>query len=144
MPDRDEDVYRVTELLNRIRDYLAAESDNPGRTYHQGHPTVMLVNAEEIIEDLAMRLGIIDPPQTVTAIRGGDVATDGFARMLYLRENGWETFGLTYSKGPRGPHVILHQDGGITYVGQSDGMPPELATLIAATRRRKPTGGTPC
>jgi len=60
---------RVRELLQRIHGYLdeeeAAKPPLGHQTYHPRHPTTMLAEAEDVIEDLALRAGLWPPPRTV-------------------------------------------------------------------------------
>lgn len=72
MTDTDKDSVRL--LLDRIALYLEAEhaSGSEGRTYHQQHPATLLHEAEDTIEDLAIRAGLWGPPRTVA--RGSPAA----------------------------------------------------------------------
>ena len=61
----DEDKAEVLALLDRIRKTVERETADPHHTYNESDPVVLLVKAEDVIESLAMRVGILSAPRTV-------------------------------------------------------------------------------
>lgn len=61
----DEDKAEILGLLDRIRKTVERETADPGRTYDETDPVVLLVKAEDVIESLAIRAGILHGPRTV-------------------------------------------------------------------------------
>lgn len=61
------DANKTRLLLDRIAAYLEAEeaAGGKGRTYYPMHPAVLLQEAEDTIEDLAIQAGLWGPPRTV-------------------------------------------------------------------------------
>lgn len=73
----DDGKAEVLGLLDRIRKAVDRETADPHRTYNETDPVVLLVKAEDVIENLAIRTGILHGPRTVALDKIREAAAAG-------------------------------------------------------------------